>query len=98
MLPNRNIFSHRPVPTAWNITQDPIKQECTPFLFLPRCLRGQIWVRFKAVWQTDDGKDGCIGVCDNECWAGKTGGLVDEEVCSLVITVVRYEEAGRNAS
>jgi hypothetical protein len=85
MLPYAEVLSHSPVPAAGYVTQDAIKQELLQWL----CAIGAPTLRGGDL---DNWINGRIEVGHHERWAGKTGGLMNEEMRAFVVAVVGNEE------
>ena len=92
VLPNRDVLPKCPITTTGHITQDPIKQQ------LILLLRSDTGFRRSGEddllgGDLDSGVDGRVVVGDHERGRGKAGSLVDEHVRSVIVAVVRDEEA-----
>jgi hypothetical protein len=103
--PDTGVLAHRAVTRAGDVTQDAVEQEGFPTAcYIRDAVMYGIWILVLVIVavtcaESDINRNrqrrivSCIEVGDHKCRRGQPGGLVDEQMCTLGVGVVRDEQA-----
>ena len=94
VFPNAWVLPDGAIAAAWHIAQDAVEEQLVSSLVDYPCLRT---LREDCLLgrNLDRGENRCVMVCHHERRRRQPRGLVDQHVRPFMITVVGYEETGR---